>query len=47
MPLVRSIDLKEMPEIYIFYCSRCQRAETVKRERPMCESSGRELVDAD
>jgi hypothetical protein len=47
MPLVRRIDLNEMPEIYIFYCSRCQRAETLKRERPMCESSGRELVDAD
>jgi hypothetical protein len=47
MPLVRRIDLKEMPEIYIFYCSRCQRAETVKQERPVCESPGRELVDAD
>jgi hypothetical protein len=32
MPLVRRIDLKEMPEIYIFYCSRCQHAETVKQE---------------
>jgi hypothetical protein len=47
MPLVRRIDLKEMPEIYIFYCSRCQHAETVKDERPVCEPFGRELVDAD
>jgi len=47
MPLVRRIDLKEMPEIYIFYCSRCQHAETVKQERPVCESPRRELVDAD
>jgi hypothetical protein len=47
MPLVRRIDLKEMPEIYIFYCSRCQHAETMKQERAACESSERELVDAD
>jgi hypothetical protein len=47
MSLVRRIDLKEMPEIYIFYCSRCQHAETVKQERTACEASGRELVDAD
>ena len=47
MPLVRRIELKEMPEIYIFYCPRCQHAETVKQERPVCESSERELVDAD
>jgi hypothetical protein len=33
MGLVRHLDLKEMPEIYIFYCSRCQHAETVKQER--------------
>jgi hypothetical protein len=26
-------DLKDMPEIYIFYCSGCQHAETVKQER--------------
>ncbi len=45
MSLVRRIELKEMPEIYIFYCSRCQHAETVKQER--CEASGRELVGAD
>jgi hypothetical protein len=32
MRLVRRIDLKEMPEIYIFYCSRRQHAETVKQE---------------
>jgi hypothetical protein len=42
MPLVRRIDLKGMPEIYIFYWSRCQHAETVKQER-----ASRELVDAD
>jgi hypothetical protein len=47
MCLVRRIDLKEMPEIYVFYCSRCQHAETVKQERTACEPSGRELVDAD
>jgi hypothetical protein len=47
MSLIRRIDLKEMPEIYIFYCERCQRAETVKQERTVCETSGRELVDAD
>ena len=45
MSLVRRIDLKEMPEIYIFYCSRCQYAETAKQERTACETSGRELVD--
>jgi hypothetical protein len=33
MGLVRRLDLKDMPEIYIFYCSRCQHAETVKQER--------------
>jgi hypothetical protein len=33
MPLVRRIELKDMPAIYIFYCSRCQHAETLKRER--------------
>jgi len=47
MPLVRRIDLKEMPEIYIFYCSRCQHAETVKQERTVRESPRSELVDAD
>jgi transcription elongation factor Elf1 len=33
MGLVRHLELKDMPEIYIFYCSRCQHAETVKQER--------------
>ena len=47
MPLVRRIDLKDIPEIYIFYCSRCQHAETVKHERTVCELPGRDLVDAD
>jgi uncharacterized protein YbaR (Trm112 family) len=31
--LVRHLDLNEMPEIYLFYCSRCQQVETVKQER--------------
>ena len=31
--LVHQLDLKDMPEIYIFYCARCQLAETVKQER--------------
>ena len=47
MSLVRRVDLKEMPEIYIFYCLRCQHAETVKQQPTACEASGRELVDAD
>jgi hypothetical protein len=33
MALVRHLELKDMPEIYIFYCSRCQHTETVKLER--------------
>jgi hypothetical protein len=33
MHLVRHLKLQEMPEIYIFYCSRCQHVETVKQER--------------
>jgi hypothetical protein len=33
MRLVRHLDLKEMPEIYLFYCSCCQHVETVKQER--------------
>jgi transcription elongation factor Elf1 len=33
MGLVRHLDHKDVPEIYIFYCSRCQHAETVKQER--------------
>jgi hypothetical protein len=32
MGLVHQLDLKDMPEIYIFYCARCQLAETVKQE---------------
>ena len=31
--LVRHIDLKGMPDIYIFYCNSCQHVETVKEER--------------
>ena len=33
MQLVRHIDLKGLPDIYIFYCNRCQNVETVKEER--------------
>jgi predicted nucleic acid-binding Zn ribbon protein len=33
MQLVRHIDLKGMPDIYIFYCNSCQHVETVKEER--------------
>jgi hypothetical protein len=33
MGLVHQLDLVGIPEIYIFYCSRCQHAETVKQER--------------
>jgi len=33
MRLVRYLDLKEMLEIYVFYCSRCQNGETVTQER--------------
>jgi hypothetical protein len=33
MGLVRRLDLKDMPEIHIFYRLRCQHAETVKQER--------------
>jgi hypothetical protein len=33
MRLVRHLDLKEMPEIYVFYCSRCQHGETMTQER--------------
>ena len=29
----RHIDLKGMPDIYIFYCNGCQHVETVKEER--------------
>jgi len=33
MQLVRHIDITELPEIFVFYCSACQRAETVKQDR--------------
>jgi hypothetical protein len=33
MDLVHQLDLKDMPEIYIFYCAGCQLTETVKQER--------------
>jgi hypothetical protein len=31
--LVQQIDVKGMPEIYVFYCSRCQYVEAIKEER--------------
>jgi hypothetical protein len=33
MGLVRHLELKDVPEIYIFYCSRCRHAETMTQER--------------
>ncbi len=33
MCLVRHLNLDGMPEIYVFYCSRCQHTETVTQER--------------
>jgi hypothetical protein len=33
MDLVHQLDLRDMPEIYIFYCSGCHNTETVKQER--------------
>jgi hypothetical protein len=31
MDLVHQLDLRDMPEIYIFYCSGCQNTETVNQ----------------
>jgi hypothetical protein len=39
MDLVRRLDLKDIPEICIFYCARCQLAETVKQERAAHKTS--------
>lgn len=39
MGLVHQLDLKDMPEIYIFYCSDCQLTETVKQERAAQKTS--------
>jgi hypothetical protein len=39
MALVHQLDLKDMPEIYIFYCARCQLAENVKQERAAARRS--------
>ena len=33
MQLVRHIDLRGLPNIYVYYCSSCQYVETVKQER--------------
>jgi hypothetical protein len=47
MRLVHQLNLKDMPEIYIFYCSGCQTAETVKQERAAEKTSQIiETVDA-
>jgi hypothetical protein len=32
MQLVRHISLADMPDLYVFYCQRCQHAETIKQE---------------
>ena len=32
MQLVRRISLADMPDLYVFYCVRCQHAETIKQE---------------
>jgi hypothetical protein len=39
MDLVHQLDLKDMPEICIFYCSGCQNTETVKLERAAQKTS--------
>jgi hypothetical protein len=44
MRLVRRLDLKGMPEIYVLYCSRCQHGETVTQERAWRRSSSTALV---
>jgi hypothetical protein len=31
--LIRHIDLTGMPNIYVFYCQRCQHVGTVKEEK--------------
>jgi hypothetical protein len=33
MQLVRHLDLRELPDIFVYYCSRCQHVETVMQER--------------
>ena len=33
MQLVRHLDLGELPDLYVYYCSRCQHHETVKQDR--------------
>jgi len=39
MALVRHLELKDMPEIYIFYCACCQLTQTVKQERAAQKTS--------
>jgi hypothetical protein len=47
MSLVNRLHLEDMPEIYIFYCARCQVAENVKQERAAQKTSQiRETADA-
>jgi hypothetical protein len=33
MRLIRQIDLTGLPNIYVFYCQRCQHVETVKEKK--------------
>jgi predicted nucleic acid-binding Zn ribbon protein len=33
MRLVRDLDLNGLPNIYLYYCDRCQHVETVTEER--------------
>jgi hypothetical protein len=46
MGLVHQLDLEGMPEIYIFYCTSCQLAQTVKQERAQKISQIIETADA-
>jgi hypothetical protein len=39
MRLAHQLDLKDMPEICIFYCASRQLAETVKQERAARKTS--------
>jgi len=42
MQLLRHITLADMPDLYVFYCSRCQCAETIKQKpsSAIIEASG-------
>jgi hypothetical protein len=45
MRLVRHIRLADMPDLCVFYCERCQHAETLKQE-PSAAVSCRDLSAA-